>query len=120
MTVAAPSRRSIEERNALVKQDSIPATKVFYLDTNRQYRQEEKEGEADIREECELLRMAINCLDDRQRLILILRYGLNGDKPQSLSQIAGRVNVTRQRVAQIQKKAEHTLRVALSCCEEET
>ena len=40
----------------------------------------------------------------RARRILELRYGLNGRRPQTLSQVAGELGVSRERVRQLERK----------------
>ncbi len=44
-------------------------------------------------------------LDDRESTILRLRYGLDGDEPMTLKQIGAKVNLTRERVRQIECEA---------------
>jgi RNA polymerase sigma factor (sigma-70 family) len=44
-------------------------------------------------------------LDNRERLALLLRYGLDGRKPQSLEAVARQLDVTRERARQIQHTA---------------
>lgn len=56
---------------------------------------------------------AINQLDPRAALIIKRRYGIGTDQPQKLDQVGREVGVTRERVRQIQKKAEERLRVIL-------
>jgi RNA polymerase primary sigma factor len=52
------------------------------------------------------LRQAISELPDRERLVVQLRYGLNGDgDPQSLDTIGKRLGLTRERVRQIEAEA---------------
>lgn len=47
----------------------------------------------------------INTLDDRERLILTKRFGLDGSRPRTLEELSGLVGRTRERVRQIQYQA---------------
>lgn len=49
-------------------------------------------------------------LDDRERKILIHRYGLNGEKTETLEVVGARFNITRERVRQLQNQAVGKLR----------
>jgi RNA polymerase nonessential primary-like sigma factor len=57
----------------------------------------------------------LNRLNDKQRLIIEKRYGLNGYEIQTLEQLAKNLDLTRERVRQIQLEALQTLRVMLRC-----
>jgi len=52
----------------------------------------------------------VDCLNDREKEIIRLRYGLKDQTPQSLAEVAGKVNVTRERVRQIEMSALRKLR----------
>src|SRR6266566_4070367 len=67
----------------------------------------EDEVEISLREQA--LHRALEKLPDRQRMVLALRYGLNGDvAPKSLEEIGKTLNITRERVRQIESEAlEH-------------
>ncbi|MEV4417831.1 sigma-70 family RNA polymerase sigma factor [Catellatospora sp. NPDC049609] len=70
-------------------------------------------GPADIREadeERDLLRQLIDRLDPRSQLLIRLRYGLDIDEPLSLAQTAARLNLSRERIRQLEGKALTTLR----------
>jgi RNA polymerase nonessential primary-like sigma factor len=54
-------------------------------------------------------------LNDKQRYIIEKRYGLNGYEIQTLEQLAGTLDLTRERVRQIQLEALQTLRMILRC-----
>jgi len=47
----------------------------------------------------------LDSLDDRQRRVLELRYGLDGGRQRSLDEIGVVFNVTRERVRQIEAKS---------------
>lgn len=49
-------------------------------------------------------------LSGRERLILQLRYGLNGNKPLTQREVADKLHISRSYVSRIQKKALLTLR----------
>ena len=51
-------------------------------------------------------------LDEREALVLRLRFGLDGEGPCSLEEISQRLNVTRERVRQLEARALRKLREA--------
>jgi RNA polymerase primary sigma factor len=64
----------------------------------------EEELDVSLREQA--LRKALSELPDRERDVLKLRYGLNGDEnPKSLEEIGRRLGLTRERVRQIETDA---------------
>ena len=58
----------------------------------------------------EALADLLNSLMERERDILIMRFGLNGETPKSLEEVGNRFNLTRERVRQIEEKALRKLR----------
>jgi len=56
------------------------------------------------------LRRLLKMLDKRERMILLMRYGLDGRPPETLEEISKKIGRTRERVRQIQKKALAKLR----------
>ena len=58
----------------------------------------------------ERMRHMVSGLDEKERLVLGLRYGLNGDEPRTLQEIGKRMGVTRERVRQIESRAKEKLR----------
>lgn len=59
------------------------------------------------------VRQALATLSERDRIILIGRYGLDGGDPVTLDALAPVFGVTRERVRQLQKLAEERLRPLL-------
>jgi len=55
----------------------------------------------------------IDHLDDRERRILQLRFGLNGKRPRTLEEVSQCIGRTRERVRQIQNQALEKLRMML-------
>jgi RNA polymerase primary sigma factor len=49
-------------------------------------------------------------LTDRERSVLLLRFGLEDDRPRTLEEIGKEFNVTRERIRQIEAKALRKLR----------
>lgn len=65
----------------------------------------------DTREACEKVRGCVErCLDERERLVISLRYGLNGGKPQTQREVASRCGISRSYVSRIEKRALLRLR----------
>lgn len=60
------------------------------------------------------LKKAVNRLSGNQRHVIIRRYGLDGQEPSTLAELGAEMNVTRERVRQIQLLAERVLRVGTS------
>jgi RNA polymerase sigma factor (sigma-70 family) len=56
------------------------------------------------------LATAMCMLDDREREIIILRYGLDGTTPRTLSDVGDRFELTRERIRQIEGRALAKLR----------
>jgi len=70
------------------------------------------EEELNVSLEQDVLRRAVSDLPDREREVLKLRYGLNGDRdPASLESIGRELGLTRERVRQIEARALEQLAV---------
>ena len=65
----------------------------------------------DAREACDKVRACVNkCLSERERLVITLRYGLTGEKPQTQREVAQRCGISRSYVSRIEKHALNILR----------
>ena len=53
---------------------------------------------------------ALEVLDPRERTVLVLRYGLDGEAPRTLSDVGRELGITRERVRQIERRAIVKLR----------
>ncbi len=51
------------------------------------------------------IRQVLHELDDKEALVLNLRFGLDDDRPQTLQEIGSRLGLTRERIRQIEQKA---------------
>jgi len=58
----------------------------------------------------EQLEKALAMLDERERLVIKLRYGLKGETPRTLSDVGTSLGITRERVRQIETRALGKLR----------
>jgi len=59
------------------------------------------------------LRLVRTLLDDRERTVIVLRYGLGGRRPLTQKQVAERLDISRSYVSRIEKGALAKLRAAL-------
>jgi RNA polymerase primary sigma factor len=55
---------------------------------------------------------ALSHLNPRMRRVLALRFGLDGEKPQTLEEVGAGLGITRERVRQLESRALRELRVA--------
>ena len=58
----------------------------------------------------ELLRKILATLSHRERRVLELRYGLDGEQPRTLDEVGRTFNVTRERIRQIENQSLKKLR----------
>src|SRR5438067_2183404 len=63
------------------------------------------EDEVEVSLRSEALAQAMAALSDRERKVLILRYGLDDAEPKTLEEIGRRLGLTRERVRQIENDA---------------
>ena len=56
------------------------------------------------------LRRVLSCLSPRERRVLELRYGLDGQHPRTLDEVGRTFNVTRERIRQIENQSLKKLR----------
>jgi RNA polymerase primary sigma factor len=57
-----------------------------------------------------ILKRVIDALSERQRDVVLMRYGISGEEPMTLNAIGERLGVTRERVRQIEGEALNKLR----------
>ncbi|MEX2533609.1 MAG: sigma-70 family RNA polymerase sigma factor [Nitriliruptoraceae bacterium] len=63
--------------------------------------------QADVHDQIE---RALGALDERERIILSLRFGLGGQEPETLEEIGAHFGLTRERIRQMQNRALAKLR----------
>jgi RNA polymerase primary sigma factor len=69
---------------------------------------------AEVEQRKETLREILATLGVRERRVLELRYGLNGEHPRTLEEIAPTFNVSRERIRQIEQEGLRQLKVHAS------
>ena len=73
-------------------------------------RTDEHEYENALKRMQEAVKGMLGHLDDRERRIIISRYGLNGASEQTLEQLGRELGITKERVRQIESRAQDKLR----------
>jgi RNA polymerase primary sigma factor len=73
-------------------------------------RESEEAGEVVRELETRRLTESVERLPERQRRVLVRRYGLDGEKPATLADLSEELEVSRERVRQLQREAERALR----------
>ena len=61
-----------------------------------------------------MLNAVKECLSERERLVIVLRYGLWNKEPQTQQEIASSLGISRSYVSRIEKKALKKLNIALN------
>ena len=69
---------------------------------------------AEHHEVTRLVRDWLAKMPDKQRMVIVRRFGLDNDDPATLEQLASEMGVTRERVRQIQQEALVKLKRALT------
>ncbi len=73
-------------------------------------RTDEHEYETTQKRNQEAVKGMLGRLDDRERRIIISRYGINGVSEQTLEQLGRELGITKERVRQIESRAQEKLR----------
>jgi RNA polymerase primary sigma factor len=72
-------------------------------------RESDEAGEVVRELETRRLMESVERLPERQRRVLVRRYGLGGEKPSTLAHLSEELGVSRERVRQLQREAERAL-----------
>jgi len=95
------SARAVRSLDETVDEDE----KRSLLDILPDREQESPDAEAVRASDCALLEHVLSSLDERERYVLRLYFGLEGTERMTLEQIGQRMGVTRERARQIKEKA---------------
>lgn len=101
--------RALHEQNQGVRTPrGRPNLRFFELDAERRATVEQDEVERE--DLCEFVRGSLGCLDARDRQVIIWRFGLDGEDPKTLREVAGLLELSRERVRQLEGRALRQLR----------
>lgn len=68
--------------------------------------EDDMQEKLDVREACEQVRRCVReRLDERERLVIMLRYGIGGEEPLTQREVARRCGISRSYVSRIEKRA---------------
>ena len=109
------STELVQDRNFLKSQKTIIQKRTFELQfiadmTRERLTIPSPEKGAIATERADAIQKALCTLNDRERMVVELRFGLGGERPKSLNQVADLLKVTTKRIRQIQWKALCLLR----------
>jgi RNA polymerase sigma factor (sigma-70 family) len=100
--------RTIPEEN--YRRDRFVTGHEEMFETAADNRADEHEYESALRRMREAVKGMLVRLDDRERRIIVSRYGLNGVHEQTLEQLGRELGITKERVRQIESRAQDKLR----------
>src|SRR6185369_1270079 len=89
----ARQRRTLELGDVL-EQGSVPSAELELIRTSFE----------------EQVRAMVSHLDEKEREVIKLRFGLDGDEPRTLQEIGESLGLSRERIRQIESKAKEKLR----------
>jgi RNA polymerase primary sigma factor len=72
--------------------------------------QEKPEDRIDNELRAKAINGILNTLDEREKDIIVARFGLNGARAKTLDELAAEYKLTKERIRQIEQKALHKLR----------
>ncbi|MBX6313414.1 MAG: sigma-70 family RNA polymerase sigma factor [Isosphaeraceae bacterium] len=99
--------RTIPEEN--YRRDRFVTGHEEMFESAADTRIDEHEYESALRRNREAVKGMLGRLDERERRIIISRYGLDGAKEQTLEQLGRELGITKERVRQIESRAQDKL-----------
>jgi RNA polymerase primary sigma factor len=100
--------RTIPEEN--YRRDRFVTGHEEMFESAADNRTDEHEYESALKRMQEAVKGMLGRLDDRERRIIVSRYGLNGSHEQTLEQLGRELGITKERVRQIESRAQDKLR----------
>jgi len=82
------------ERGDLLEQDSVPSAEIRLIRDNVEQQ----------------IRSMVESLDGKEREVIRMRFGLDGEEPRTLQEIGEQLQLSRERVRQIESRAKEKLR----------
>jgi RNA polymerase sigma factor (sigma-70 family) len=80
------------------------------LEAAPDHRNDERQREAEQERRREAIREMLGRLDDRERKIIVSRFGLGGTREKTLAQLGKELGITKERVRQLETRARDKLR----------
>jgi RNA polymerase sigma factor (sigma-70 family) len=80
------------------------------LEAAPDYRNDERQREAEHQGRQEAIRGMLGRLNDRERKIIVSRFGLEGTPAKTLDQLSKELGITKERVRQLENRARDKLR----------
>ena len=84
---------------------------LFATTVDHRNEERERETESDRHRDQEALRRMLGRLSDRERTIIVSRFGLEGTREKTLRELSMELGITRERVRQIESRAREKLRI---------
>lgn len=100
--------RSIPEEN--YRRDRFVTGHEEMFEAAADTRADEHEYESSLKRMQVAIKDMLDKLDERERRIIISRFGLNGAAEQTLEQLGRELGITKERVRQIESRAQHKLK----------
>lgn len=93
--------------------DSLEDAEIEFIDLTREDidKPDEEEVEYDSKEE-EDVNTLLNCLDERERTIIVLSFGLGGTEKKPLDEIGKQMGLSLERASKLKTKALEKMRIA--------
>ena len=95
----------------LHRRDRFVTGRDEMFEDSRDHRDDEHDREAVHRRMREAVSTMLERLDDREQRIIVSRFGLGGENPQTLEQLGREMGITKERVRQIESRAEQASRL---------
>ena len=86
---------------------------IAHDEENRPLQADELLIEGELRD---YIQNSLDVLTEKQRLVIILRYGLNGDMPKTQIDVANEINMSQANVSKLEHDALNRLKYALRRC----
>jgi RNA polymerase primary sigma factor len=100
--------RTIPEEN--YRRDRFVTGHEEMFDATADTRTDEHEYESSVKRMQEVVKKILGRLDDREQRIIVSRFGLGGAAEQTLEQLGKELGITKERVRQIESRAQDKLR----------